>query len=150
MDGVDTGGAWLGAHAQQSGRMRRIGWLTTATENGLGGRATRAAFQEELAKLGWIEGRNLRTELRFGASYPDRFRAYAEELVGLVPDVIVTNGGAPIRALQERTQTIPIVFMGGPDVVAAGLVRNRGRPLARERFPAPRRCRLLEIGSESN
>jgi len=114
--------------AQQTGRVQRIAWLIAATENDLGVRATRAAFQEELAKLGWIEGRNLRTELRFGASDPDRFPAYAAELVGLVPDVIVTNGIALTRALQERTQTIPIVFTGGPDAVAAGLVRNISRP----------------------
>jgi len=124
-----TAATWpLAARAQQTERVRRIGWLIAAAENDLGVRATRAAFQKELAKLGWIEGRNLRTEVRFGVGDPDRLYAYAAELVGLVPDVIVTNGGAPTRALQERTQTIPIVFTGGPDAVAAGLVRNISRP----------------------
>jgi len=124
-----TAATWpLATRAQQTGRVRRIGWLIAAAENDLGVRATRAAFQEELTRLGWIEGHNVRTEIRFGVGDPDRLRAYAAELVGLVPDVIVTNGGAPTRALQERTQTIPIVFTGGPDAVAAGLVRNISRP----------------------
>jgi ABC-type uncharacterized transport system substrate-binding protein len=118
----------LAARAQQNGLVRRIGWLIAAAENDLGVRATSAAFQEDLAKLGWVEGRNLSTEVRFGVGDPDRLRAYAAELVGLAPDVLVTNGGAPTRALQELTQTIPIVFTGGPDAVAAGLVRNISRP----------------------
>jgi putative tryptophan/tyrosine transport system substrate-binding protein len=124
-----TAATWpLAAQAQQTGQVRRIGWLIATAEDDVGVRANRAAFQEELAKLGWIEGRNLRSEVRFGIGDPGRLRAYAAELVSLAPDVIVTNGGAPTRALQERTQSIPIVFTGGPDAVAAGLVRNISRP----------------------
>jgi putative ABC transport system substrate-binding protein len=121
--------AWpLAARAQQVGGMRRLGWLIAGAENDLGGRATRTALQEALAKLGWIEGRNLRIDLRFGAGDPVRIRAYAAELVGLAPDVMVTGSGAPTIALQQQTQTIPIVFTGGADAVAAGLVRNIARP----------------------
>jgi putative ABC transport system substrate-binding protein len=116
------------ARAQRGERVRRIGWLIGGAENDLGARASRAALQEALAKLGWIEGRNLRIDLRFGAGDPDRIRAYAAELVGLAPDVIVTSGGAAMGAVQLRTQTIPIVFTAGPDAVAAGLVRNIARP----------------------
>ena len=71
--------------------MRRIGWLIGGAENDPGAPANRAALREGLAKLGWIEGRNLRIELRFGAGDLDRIRAYAAELVSLAPDVIVTK-----------------------------------------------------------
>jgi putative ABC transport system substrate-binding protein len=84
-------------------------------------------LRERLGQFGWIEGRNLRIDRRFGVGDPDRIRAYAAELVGLAPDVIFAIGGATTRALQQRTQAIPIVF-GGPDPVGAGLVRNITRP----------------------
>ena len=108
--------------------MRRLGWLIGGAENDLAGRANRAALQEALAKLGWIEGRNLRIDRRFGAGDPDRIRAYAAELVGLAPDVIVTAAGPAIRAAQQQTQTIPIIFTAGGDAVAAGLVGSLARP----------------------
>jgi len=86
--------AWpMAAPAQQDGRLRRIGWLLVGAESDLGWQANVAALREVLAKLGWIEGRNLRTDLRYAADDPDRVRAYAAELVGLAPDVIVTSGG---------------------------------------------------------
>jgi putative tryptophan/tyrosine transport system substrate-binding protein len=116
------------AHAQQGGRVRRIGWLIGGAENDLGSRATRVALQETLAKLDWIEGRNLRIDLRFSAGDSDRMRAYAAELAGLAPDVILTNSGATTRAEQLQTQTIPIVFTAGGDPVTDGLVRNIARP----------------------
>src|SRR5262249_10511032 len=90
--------------AQQGGRVGRIGWLIGGAENDLASRSNRAALQEALAKLGWIEGRNLRIDLRFGAGDPDRMSAYALELVGLKPDVMLTDSGAPTRALQQQTQ----------------------------------------------
>ena len=91
-------------------------------------RADLAALREELAKLGWIEGRNLRIDVRSTGSDPDRMRAYAVELVSLAPEVIVTFGVATTRAAQEQTQTIPIVFMAGNDPVTNGLLQNTARP----------------------
>jgi putative ABC transport system substrate-binding protein len=120
--------AWpLAARGQQAERVRRIGWLIGRTEN-LEPQAGRAAFQEALAKLGWIEGRNLRIDLRFAADDPYHIRAYAMELVGLAPDVIVTSAAVVTRAVQQQTQTIPIVFIGGGDPAAIGLVRNIAQP----------------------
>src|SRR5262252_8036037 len=119
--------AWpLAAGAQQFERMRRIGWLIARAESV--SQADRAAFQEALAKLGWTEGRNLRIDLRFAADDPDHIRAFAMELVGLAPDVIVTGAAVATRAVQQQTQTIPIVFIGGGDPAALGLVRNIERP----------------------
>jgi putative ABC transport system substrate-binding protein len=88
----------------------------------------RAALREGLAKLGWIEGRNLKIEWRFGAADADRMRVAAAELVALAPDVLVAGGAAPAHALQQATQTIPIVFTGGGDATVTGLVKNIARP----------------------
>jgi putative ABC transport system substrate-binding protein len=121
--------AWpLAARAQQNDRVRRIGWLDIYDENADESRAIRNALREGLASFGWIEGRNLSIDQRFAAGDPNRTRAYAAELVSLGPDVLVTPSAAPTRALQQATQTIPIVFTGGGDASANGLVRNIVRP----------------------
>jgi putative tryptophan/tyrosine transport system substrate-binding protein len=121
--------AWpLAARAQQDGRVRRIGWLAGGAESDRARQADLSAFREGLAKLGWIEGRNLRIELRFAADDPDRIRAHAAELIGLAPDVIVTGSGAATSVVHQQTHTIPIVFAAGGDAVADGLVRNIARP----------------------
>jgi len=101
--------------------------IGTLAENDLGSESL-DAFREDLAKLGWVEGRNLRVDLRFGAGDIDRIRTRADELVRLGPEVIVTNSGGATRALQQATGTIPIVFIGGGDAAANGLVRNIARP----------------------
>jgi ABC-type uncharacterized transport system substrate-binding protein len=118
----------LVAEAQPTVSKRRIGWLIGGAENDQASTADRGALQQALARLGWIEGSNLRIDLRFGASDPDRMRAYAVELVSLMPDVLLANSGAPTRALQQRTLNIPIVFTAGGDPVVDGLVRNIARP----------------------
>ena len=82
---------------------------------------------EELQKLGWIEGRNLRLDHRFAPSGLNRLRAEAAELVRLAPDVIFAGGGAAFEAVQQETRTIPIVFLDG-DVADAGRVKNIARP----------------------
>jgi putative ABC transport system substrate-binding protein len=121
--------AWpLAARAQQGDRVRRIGWLIGGAENDLGIRASRAALREALAKLGWIEGRNLVIDIRFGEGDPERMRAYAAELIGLTPDVIVTGGGGANIVMQRHTQSTPIIFTEGGDAVAGGLLRNIARP----------------------
>jgi putative ABC transport system substrate-binding protein len=114
--------------AQQAGGMRRVGWLIGGAENDRWWQASVAALREVLAKLGWIEGRNLRIDLRFAADDPDRIRAFAAELVSLAPDVIVTSSGAAVSAVHQQTHTIPIVLTAGGDPVADGLVRNIARP----------------------
>src|ERR1043166_1872715 len=98
------------ARAQQGERVRRIGWLIGRAENDPLSQTSRTAFQQTLAKLGWIEGRNLRIDLRFAADDPSRIRTYATELVGLVPDVIVTASAVTTKAVQKPNTTIPIPF----------------------------------------
>jgi putative ABC transport system substrate-binding protein len=116
------------AGAQQGERVRRIGVLAFGTEDDPGGQNARAALRKVLRDLGWIEGRNLRTDVRLGRDVAS-LSAQAGELVSLAPDVIVAISRVATIAVQRRTQTIPIVFMGaGADPVAAGLVSNIARP----------------------
>jgi putative ABC transport system substrate-binding protein len=105
-----------------------VAWLTSGAENDRVQEVTLRTLRENLAKLGWIEGRNLQIDLRWGAGDHDRLEHHAIELARLMPDVIVTNAGAATRAAQRATQTIPIVYMTGGDAVIAGLVRNIARP----------------------
>jgi putative tryptophan/tyrosine transport system substrate-binding protein len=124
---VGGGAAWpCVARAQQAGRVRRIGVLTSQAE--AEDKARVALFSDALAKLGWTEGRNLRTDIRFGASDPDRIRTYAAELVALAPDVLFGVSTPVLRALQNQTRSVAIVFAGVSDPVSAGFVPNLARP----------------------
>jgi putative tryptophan/tyrosine transport system substrate-binding protein len=127
--GLGGAAAWSCAtRAQQAERVRHIGVLTNFTESDQILQAYMTAFREGLTKLGWIEERSFRIELRFGGADADRFRAYAAELVKLAPDVIVTDSVAGTRAIQQQTRTIPVVITGAGDVVANGIVKNLARP----------------------
>src|SRR4029453_4098373 len=81
----------LYAHAQQGGRMRRIGILERGAEPDRLVQVQWRAMREGLAKLGWIEGRTVWFEPRVAAEDPDRVRAHADELVRLAPDVIAVG-----------------------------------------------------------
>jgi putative ABC transport system substrate-binding protein len=124
--GSAAAGWSLAARAQQAERVRRIGFLTFTNEIGQLIRG-QTVLLEALAKLGWVEGRNLRIDVR-GAAAIDQLREYAAELVKLSPDVIVTNGAAPTIAAQQQTQTIPIVIIGVGDPLAIGIVKSVARP----------------------
>jgi putative ABC transport system substrate-binding protein len=105
--------AWpLAAQAQQFGRIRHVGALIGGPASDPITQGYANAFREGLAKLGWIEGRNLRLDLRFASGEPDRIRAIAGEMVRLQPEVIFVSTGTPTRAVQQATKTIPIVFAG--------------------------------------
>jgi putative ABC transport system substrate-binding protein len=118
----------LAARAQQGDRMRRIGVLMGFDENDSGVKSDLSEFTQALAGLGWTEGRNVRMDLRWFGDDINRARALAQELVGLHPDIIVTNGGTATRACQRETRTIPIVFAIGLDPVASGIVARLDRP----------------------
>jgi putative ABC transport system substrate-binding protein len=83
---------------------------------------------QALADLSWANGRNLRIDLRAGGGDINRIRAFAQELVGLQPDVIVTYGTPATVAVQRETRTIPIVFANVGDPVASGIVPRLDRP----------------------
>jgi putative tryptophan/tyrosine transport system substrate-binding protein len=127
--GLGSAAAWpVVGRAQQAERLRRIVWWINGEENDLRTQTGEIAFRDALLKLGWIEGRNLRFDIRFAASVSKRVHDIAMEVVGLAPEVIITAGGTQIRELQQLTQTIPIVFAGGQDPVGLGLMRNIARP----------------------
>ena len=87
-----------------------------------------AALHDGLRKLGWIEGRNIRIEARWGAGDPDLGRTYAAELVAMKPEVIFAGTTVPLTALHQTTQTIPIVFTQIADPVATGFVASIRHP----------------------
>jgi putative ABC transport system substrate-binding protein len=126
--GLGAAGWPMVARAQPAERVRRIGVLSGGSEDSVVTRANLTALREGLAMLGWIEGRNLRIDLRFTASDPDRIRAYVIELVSLAPDVIVTTSRPATTAAQQQTKTVPIVFTAGSDPESSGEVRNIRRP----------------------
>ncbi len=83
---------------------------------------------QELAQLGWIDGRNARIDTRWGVADADRIRKYAAELVALAPDVILANSSAALASLLQATRTVPIVFTAVADPVGAGYVDSLARP----------------------
>jgi ABC-type uncharacterized transport system substrate-binding protein len=120
--------AWpVAARAQQPVRVRRIGMLM-GVANDAPGQAQVKAFQQGLEKLGWTDGRNLRIEIRWGGGDTERYRAYAAELVGLAPDVIVTQSNGVTTIVSRLTRTIPIVFASASDPLETGLITNMARP----------------------
>jgi putative ABC transport system substrate-binding protein len=121
--------AWpLAARAQQAERVRRIGVLSGLTPDDPQSQAELAALRDGLARSGWIVGRNLQSENRFAAGDERRIRAFAEELVGNIPDVILARGTLATEILKQQTSTIPIVFVPVSDPVASGFVASFARP----------------------
>jgi putative tryptophan/tyrosine transport system substrate-binding protein len=119
----------LVSHAQQVDRVRRIGVLSAGDENNPVYKSRLSALTQALAGFGWTEGRNVRMDLRWDGGDTNRVRALARELVGLQPDIIVTNGTTPgTIAVQRETRTIPIVFATVGDPVASGIVARLDRP----------------------
>jgi putative ABC transport system substrate-binding protein len=126
--GLGSAAAWpVVARAQQGDRVRRIGVLMWLDENDPGAKSDLSAFTQALAGMGWIDGRNVRMDLRWHGDNMDRIPALAQELVGLQPDVILASGSATV-ALQRETRTIPIVFAGAGDPVANAIVPRLNRP----------------------
>ena len=120
--------AWpLAVEAQPGERMRRIGVLMAglADQDGL---SRIGAFLQELAILGWTDGRNVRIEYRWSEGDAERIRKYAAELVALAPDLICASGSATVGPLLQGTRTIPIVFVQVPDPVGAAFVDSLARP----------------------
>ena len=120
--------AWpLAVRAQQSERVWRVGVLESAgieTDQ----QAGVAVFKEVLRQLGWIEGRNVRLEVRWSAADPAKARKNAEELVALQPDVILVTGILGLQTLLQTTRSVPIVFNSITDPVGSGFIDSLARP----------------------
>jgi putative tryptophan/tyrosine transport system substrate-binding protein len=113
---------------QQSEQPRRIGILHDYPKNDPEGLLQISAFREELAKLGWIEGRNIVIDLQAGDVEAELLRTYAKDLMAKGPDIVLGAGGTIVAALQRASRTVPIVFVAVTDPVGGGLVASLARP----------------------
>jgi ABC-type uncharacterized transport system substrate-binding protein len=118
----------LAARAQQTERVRRIGVLMFSAESDQEGVSSVAAFREELRNLGWMEGRNSEIDIRWAAADVELMNRFANELVTLQPDLILTSSTAATAAMLQQTRTIPIVFVLVADPVGSGFVASLPRP----------------------
>src|SRR5215510_9650913 len=91
--------------AQQPKKVPRIGYVTVASRSTILARID--AFQQGMSDLGYVEGKNILIEWRFGDGKPDRLPALSEELMQLKVDVIITGGPISTRRAKEVTASIP-------------------------------------------
>jgi len=118
----------LGARAQQRERGRRIGVLLSLRADDPIATDRITAFAQALQLLGWTTGRNLRIDYRWSPGSAAETRKFADELVALTPDVILTAGAAALTQLLQATRSVPIVFTLVADPVGAGLVDSLAHP----------------------
>ena len=115
------------SRAQQPERQRLIAYITSNAENGPDS-IWAASFRKGLEQRGWIDGRNVRIDYRFGGGDATLTPKLAKELVELRPDVIVAATTPAVTAVRQQTLSIPIVFVQVPDAVSAGYVTNLAHP----------------------
>jgi putative tryptophan/tyrosine transport system substrate-binding protein len=119
--------AWpLAARAQQGAKLPTIGFLGQSTRSAASEWV--AAFVQRLRQLGWIEGRTIAIEYRWGEGRTERAAEIAVEFIRLNVDVIVTSGTQQVLAAKQATSVIPIVFATAGDPVGTGLVASLARP----------------------
>lgn len=107
-------------------KLIRIGWL--GARSGAGPESGRELFRREFSKLGYVEGRDVVIESRYAESKLERLPALADELIRLRVDVLLAAATPEALAAKQATTSIPIVFFGAADPVAAGLVHSLARP----------------------
>ena len=127
--GSAAAAAWPHAgRAQQPERMRRVSVLFNVNADDPGQQNNFVAFVQALQQLGWIDGGNVRIEVRWAGGEAREIRRHANELVALAPDVIVATGNSSMPPLLQATQTVPIVFNNVADPVGSGFVDTLSRP----------------------
>ena len=116
------------AQAQQPTNVSRIGYLSGNSPSGISARTD--AFRQGLRELGYVEGKNIVIEYRYGEGKLDLLPALAAELVHLRVDVIVTTGSTATRPAKAATSTsrVPIVMGSDNDPVGNGFVASLARP----------------------
>jgi putative tryptophan/tyrosine transport system substrate-binding protein len=129
IQGITASTVWpLAAGAQPTDGTRRIGLLIGWSKNNPEFRGLIATFVEELARLGWVDGRNARIEERWTEADGERASAFATELIAWRPEVLLSSTTPATAALHRVTTTIPIVFTVVVDPVRAGFVASLARP----------------------
>src|SRR6266481_8682149 len=118
----------LVAEAQQAGKVAHIGVLGDTSPPVESRGSGDAAFRDGLRDLGYVEGRNVTIEYRWGEGQRERLPELAADLVRSRVDVILALGPASARAAKNATTTIPVVFVGSGDPIAEGLVSSLARP----------------------
>jgi putative ABC transport system substrate-binding protein len=118
----------LAVRAQQPNPVRRIGVLMGIGQSDPEGQARALALRHGLEQYDMKDGQNLHIEYRWGAGDPNQIRSFAAELVARVPDVILATNTPTVRALQQLTRTIPIVFVSVSDPVSDGFVASLSKP----------------------
>jgi putative tryptophan/tyrosine transport system substrate-binding protein len=127
---VGAAATWpLAARAQQRDRMRRIGVLMNQSPGDQEAQSRIAGFLQGLQELGWMVGRNVRIEYRWGgAADAAQYRKGADELIAVAPDILLASTDSALDALQSVTRTVPIVFVNVVDPVGRGFVASLARP----------------------
>jgi putative tryptophan/tyrosine transport system substrate-binding protein len=122
-------GGPIAARAQQSNRLRRIGVLMAHKEGDPEFQDYLGAFRQGLRDVGWVEGHNIQIDTRWGAldDVEARQRS-AKEILGLSPDIILTQNTPPTASMLQQTHTVPIVFVIVTDPVGSGFVGSLSRP----------------------
>ena len=121
--------AWpIAARGQTPDRIRRIGVLSAFAEDDPEERGNIAAFRQALEKLGWTDGGNVRIDYRWGGADAAHIRVYAQELLGLKPDVFLVSTALVLQPLQQLTRDIPIIFTRIIDPVGSGFVASLAHP----------------------
>lgn len=114
--------------AQQAERVRRIGVLMTAAERDPRVRLRLVAFERELRRHGWVQGRNVRIDYRWATTEPERIRRSAEELVAMQLDLLIAQNTPATASLLRYTRTVPIVFFQASDPPGSGFISSLARP----------------------
>jgi putative tryptophan/tyrosine transport system substrate-binding protein len=120
----------LAAHGQQDERLRRVGVLVSFPESDPDSQARLAALRDALQKRRWLIGGNLQVDYRWNISSDERARTATMELINSRPDLIFANATVALRAAQQATRTIPIVFTQITDPIGQGFVSNLPHPVA--------------------
>ena len=102
----------------------RVGWITGVSA--ASGQAD--IFRQALHELGWVDGQNVMLEFRFAEGRPERFSAFATELVRLPTNVLVTVGNSATKAAKDASTTVPIVMAYSQDPIRAGFIASLARP----------------------
>jgi putative ABC transport system substrate-binding protein len=123
----------LAAGAEQAGKVYKVGYLWAGSSPDTIAEGTTSfrsgeRFEHALHDLGWVKGRNIAFEYRFGEGDFNRLPELATELVGLGLDVILAQAGPETNALKQATKRIPIVFGAHGDPVGSGDVQSLAHP----------------------